>query len=102
MNLAEVSPIVWLTLAWFAGLTVRVLWPYFLARANAEKSMAWDWNYIIGQVFGAVLGYLPTIAAAGFAEQLGVLGIVGAFAFGYGGASFGRNSQKTVSTIRSK
>ena len=100
MNLSEVNPLVWLTLAWAAGLFVRVLWPYVLARINSEEPLSFDWRYMIGQVIGALLAYAPVWLAADFADQLGALGIIGSFGAGYGGASFGRNVHKTGSTIR--
>lgn len=87
----------WLVVAYLGGVTVSILLPYFLAWLETNEPFEWRMN--IGRLITAIIGLLPTLAAADFIAQLGALGYFGAFVFGLGVSQFGRLGQKAGAAV---
>ena len=83
-----------LVVAYLLGVALRIIWPFALA--YFRDGAKFDVNYIIGQVIAAIIGLFGVMASADFVQSLGAVGFFGAFVAGYGAASIGRESQKTV------
>lgn len=82
------------------GVGARTIWPYYLSKR--EGGGPWDWNYVIGQWIGAIIGLFGVLAAKDFVSGLGAAGLFGSFVLGYGAASAGRDVQKPIDSARGK
>lgn len=78
----------------FLGLVGRVLIPYALEKMRSTEPLKFDWLYVRGQVAGAVITLIPTLAGGELLNQIGALGWAAAFALAYFGADIGRGAQK--------
>lgn len=76
------------------GLIGRVLIPYLLEKMRSDKPMVFDWIYVRGQLAGAVVALIPTLAGGELLAQIGALGWAAAFGLAYFGADIGRGVQK--------
>lgn len=86
--------------AYWVGATVRVLWPYVLARL--QTGAKFDLRYVTGQALVTTGGFILLLANPGAIESIGALGVLGGLVAGFAAASIGRNSQKTVDVARGK
>lgn len=89
-----------LVLAYLVGVSVRVIWPYALA--YFQDGTPFNGRMIVGQILAALIGLLGIIAADDFVASLGLIGFFGSFVAGFGAASVGRNTQKTVDAVRAR
>jgi hypothetical protein len=76
------------------GVASRIVWPFALA--YLQDGARFDYRYIIGQVVAGFVGLVPMLASADLLTDLGVAGLFGSFAAGFGAGSIGRTAQKTV------
>lgn len=76
------------------GLIGRVLIPYALEKMRSAEPLTFDWVYVRGQIAGALITLIPTLAGGELLAQIGALGWAAAFGLAYFGADFGRGVQK--------
>jgi len=98
INLSPEAANALLIAAYLVGVAGRILWPYIIAYVTEPQ--AFDWNMAKGQMIAAAVGLagivFQAMTKADFMTTLGALGYAGAIIAGYGLASVGRETQKTV------
>ncbi len=85
--------------AFLLGLIGRVLIPYFLEKLREPNPLKFDWVYVRGQIAGAIITLIPTLAGGEILAQIGALGWAAAFALAYFGADIGRGIQKARTPV---
>lgn len=89
MNIETAAPYIIFAL----GVAGRVVLPYLQARFAADGPLSFDWQYLVGQLFGAVVALVPMIAAPEFLAELNGLSLLGVLAYGWGAGDIGRTLQ---------
>ena len=101
------DPVVLTYILFFVGGLARPGIQYGLARW--EDRQAFNWRYLVGQLFGVAVGFLSLLVfgnlpdVSGTIESLelpGFLFYVAAFGYGYFWASIGRQGDKGVMLAR--
>ncbi len=86
-------------LFFFAGFVGRVILPY--AESTAVTGKPFDWRFVVGQLVGALIGVLiPFLLSDGAIADIGVMGWIGAFGYGWGLTDIGRLGQKAYKRLR--
>ncbi len=85
-------------LAYALGFVARIVVPYLLEKLIQPAPIKFDWMYVRGQLAGALVTLIPTLAGGELLAQIGALGWLSAFALAYFGASVGRLAQKARTT----
>ena len=80
--------------AYALGFVARIFVPYLLEKMRQPEPMKFDWLYVRGQLAGAIVALIPTLAGGELLTQIGTLGWLAAFAVAYFGADIGRAIQK--------
>ena len=79
----------------FLGVLARVVVPYVQERLS-NTELTFDWRYVVGQIIAALVALLPLVGTAEFLTQVGAMGFIAAFVYGWGAADVGRSVQKAV------
>jgi hypothetical protein len=83
------------------GVAGRVFIPYLIV--YLESDAAFDWRYVVAQVVAAFVALLPMLAtnAPEWLGQVGALGALASFVYGWFAADIGREVQRGMGAAAS-
>ena len=85
------------TLLWvLVGLAGRIVLPYLVSVLQSEGPLSFEFRYVIGQVLGNIVAYIPVLFDPTYLNTLDGLLPVLAIGIGWGFSDMGREVQKTV------
>ena len=85
----------------FVGVVARVVVPYLTA--YLKEPIEFDWRYLVGQIVGAIVALVAMLVtdSATWVAQVGTLGMLAAFLYGWASGDIGREMQKGIGAAAS-